>query len=69
MPEQDAMSYDALDYSNFGEFFVVGGTTMVPKLYDDTTFQCVTELSSHNTEVKGHNNRIFCVKFNPFDNN
>lgn len=40
------MSYDAVDYSNFGEFFVVAGTTMVPKLYDDETFKCVVELEN-----------------------
>jgi len=39
------MSYDAIDYTNFGEFFVVGGTTLVPRLYDDETFECVVELS------------------------
>jgi len=40
------MSYDAVDYSNFGEFFVVAGTTMVPKLYDDETFKCVVDLEN-----------------------
>lgn len=37
-PEEDGMSYDAIDYTNFGEYFVVGGTTQIPKLYDDITF-------------------------------
>jgi len=64
------MSYDAVDYTTYGDFFVVGGTTMVPKLFDDNTFQCVVELKGENaTEIKGHSNWIYCTKFNPFDNN
>ena len=39
------------------------------RLYDEQTKALVLKMKEGGEKLPGHSNRIFCVKFNPFDSN
>jgi len=56
-------------YSQKGEFFVVAGNPFCPQLFDEETFKKVADLSGDNTGKSEHQNRVFSLKFNPYNPN
>jgi len=46
----------------------VAGRDCHVRVYDETTKSLAANLKERG-DLPGHSNRIFCVKFNPLDNN
>lgn len=57
-----------LDFNTNGTLLAVGGRDAHVRVYDETTKSLAATLKEKG-ELPGHSNRIFCVKFNPLDDN
>jgi len=57
-----------LDYNRDGSSLAVAGRDTYIRIYDDTTKEVKITMKSRG-DIKGHWNRIFCVKFDPLDPN
>ena len=68
-PVGPAESLDAVTYTPGGDYFVVGGTDKIPRMYDDELMKEIVQLDGLNTDHSQHGNRIFTLKFNPEDPN
>lgn len=57
-----------LDFSAEGTLLAVGGRDGHIRIYDETTKSLAIDMKERG-ENPGHSNRVFCVKFNPLNNN
>lgn len=55
----------ALDYAHDGTYFATAGRDNVVRIYDEVTKKTSHNLKGELRNKKGHNNRIFSVKFKP----
>ena len=55
----------AIDYSLDGAYFATAGKDNIVRIYDETTKKTSHNLKGELRQKKGHNNRIFAVKFKP----
>ena len=55
----------AIDYANDGTFFATAGKDNIVRIYDEVTKKTSHNLKGELRHKKGHNNRIFSVKFKP----
>jgi len=55
-----------LDYNNDGTLLATAGKDKYVRLYDEQTKSLVLKMKDSG-ELCGHSNRIFCVKFDPFN--
>lgn len=58
----------SIDYSTDGTLLATAGRDAHIRIYDETTKSLALTMKERG-ELPGHSNRIFCVKFNPFDQN
>ncbi|CAM9619385.1 unnamed protein product [Ectocarpus sp. 4 AP-2014] len=56
-------------FSSDGEFFAVGASDGVVRVYSDTTREMLVELKPGMARGSGHSSRVFSVKFHPDDSN
>jgi COMPASS component SWD3 len=64
-PEQQLYS---IDYNADGSLLATAGKDKHIRLYDEQTKSIVLNMKE-NGDLPGHSNRIFCVKFDPFNSN
>lgn len=67
-PENLEAQLYSIDYNPDGLLLATAGDERLIKLYDEQTKSTVLEMQG-NSKWPGHSNRIFCVKFNPYDGN
>ena len=58
-----------VDYAKDGRQFATGGKDNIVRVYDESTKKVISELKSVKWFSPGHNNRLFCVKWNLNDSN
>jgi len=57
-----------LDYSADGNILATAGKDYKIRLYDESTKSLVSTMAERGN-LPGHTNRVYCVKFNPYDRN
>jgi len=60
---------DSLDYSPDGTKFAAVGSESVLKIYDEQTRKVDSKFTGEACVVPGHNNRVYCVKYDKEDPN
>lgn len=58
-----------IDYNSDGSLLATAGKDKYVRLYDEQTKGLVMKMKENGERFPGHSNRIFAVKFNPYDNN
>jgi len=58
-----------IDYNLDGTLLATAGKDKHIRLYDEQTKALVLKMKDNGAGLPGHSNRVFCVKFNPFDTN
>jgi len=66
---KELFQLDSLDYNPDGTKFAAVGGESVLKIYDEQTRKVDTKLTGEACVVPGHNNRIYCVKYDKEDPN
>jgi WD40 repeat protein len=59
----------ALDFSCRGSNCATAGSDKIIRVYDEKTKELTRTLKGGADSLPGHSNRIFCVKFDPMDEN
>lgn len=59
---------NTLDFNSTGHNLACGGKDGIVRVFDEATKVCEYSIVDQGAFAP-HSNRIFCVKFNPFDNN
>jgi len=57
-----------IDFNADGTLLAAAGRDCHIRIYDETTKSLALDMKERG-ELPGHSNRVFCVKFNPLDNN
>lgn len=60
---------NSLDYSNDYKKFASGGSDLIIRVYDEGMKTKITEMKPFKFDQPGHSSRVFCVRFNPDNNN
>jgi WD40 repeat protein len=63
--QNEANSYHCMDYAPDGSKFAVAGKLPQIEFIDEDTLKLVTIFKASGTNMGGHTNRIFSVKFHP----
>lgn len=58
-----------MDFNPTGEKLATAGKDKFVRVYDEETKKMVNKMKESGEALVGHSNRIFCVKFDPKDQN
>lgn len=58
-----------IDYNRDGTLLATAGKDKIVRLYDEQTKALVLKMKDNGERLPGHSNRIFALKFNPYDPN
>lgn len=67
--DNDDQQIYSIDYNPDGNLLATVGKDKFIRLYDEQTKALVIKMKENGDNFPGHSNRVFALKFNPFDGN
>jgi COMPASS component SWD3 len=67
--DNDDQQLYTIDYNKDGSLLATAGKDKYVRLYDEQTKALVLKMKEGGDMLPGHSNRVFCVKFDPYDPN